>query len=232
MGSCFNFTRVSIAALVAASVSVSLAQTAFAAEDAVAAPEVQPPAPKPVTVVLRADGRNATLQRETSVQSYVGLPIKDASLVSLGTWEPACVAPCTVKVDPRFTYRVGGDGLVPSDSFTVPQDADHLRVDATMGSAEGRLGGAVLAVGGVGGILLGGAAMIAVPIMESQNAGSQGLHVGVLSGGAAVASVGVIALVSGIWLWMRNDTTLREDSSPRAAARSTSVSVSPSGVVF
>jgi hypothetical protein len=74
--------------------------------------------------------------------------------------------------------------------------------------------------------------MISVPILESQNAGSQGLRVGLLSGGAAVAGVGVVALVAGLWLWMHNDTTIHEEASPSASARRSPMRVTPSGLLF
>ena len=34
--------------------------------------------------------------------------------------------------DPRFAYRVAGEGLVPSDAFALPVGRDNLAVDATI----------------------------------------------------------------------------------------------------
>jgi hypothetical protein len=185
-------------------------------------------APRPVTVLLRADDRHAMIERQKEVQTVAGVPLRDAAIFSIGTWEPACVAPCATKLDPRFSYRVAGDGLVPSDSFTLPQDRDHLKLDARMGSTTGRVGGGVLALGGAGGILLGAAALIATPILESQNVGSASMRTGVLAGGVVVSGAGVVALVSGLWLWLHNDTTLRqEDGTAMARAR-----VSTGGIAF
>ncbi|MGO8994218.1 MAG: hypothetical protein ACLQVI_12885 [Polyangiaceae bacterium] len=186
--------------------------------------------PKPVTVVLQSDDRHAMIERQKEVQSLAGIPLKDATILGVSTWEPACVAPCATPLDPRFSYRVAGDGLVPSESFTLPQDRDHLKLDAKMGSSIGRVGGGVLGLAGVGGILLGAAALIATPILENQNAGSPTLRTGVLAGGVVVSGAGVIALVAGVWLWLHNDTTVRQEQEEgRATARSR---VTAGGIAF
>jgi hypothetical protein len=178
-------------------------------------------------VVLRADDRHAVIERQKDVQTISGFPLKDAGILSIGTWEPACVAPCATQLDPRFSYRVSGDGLVPSDSFTLPQDRDHLKLDAKMGSSTGRVGGAVLALGGGAGILVGAAALVAAPILESQNVGSPSARTGLLAGGVVVSGAGVVALVAGVWLWLHNDTTLRQEAgAPVAQSRFTAGGVS------
>jgi hypothetical protein len=216
MGPCWKIARFSAVAL-------ACSTSAFAEEPPGAAAA---PGPRPVTVVLRADDPHAMIERQKEVESYAGLPLKDASLFSIGTWEPACVTPCATKLDPRFSYRVAGDGLVPSESFTLPQDADHLKLDAKMGSSMGRIGGGVLAVGGAAGVLLGAAALIATPILESQNAGSASLRTGVLAGGVVVSGAGVVALIAGVWLWLHNDTTLwQEVGTATASARVTTAGI-------
>ena len=109
-----------------------------------------------VTVELHADDAHATIERRTEAKGLSAFPIKDASLASIATWESACVAPCALRLDARYSYRIAGEGLVPSDVFTLPQDRDHLRLDAKMGSALGRVGGWILTGAGAAGVLLGG----------------------------------------------------------------------------
>jgi hypothetical protein len=141
------------------------------------------------------------------------------------------VAPCNARLDPRYAYRVSGEGLVPSRPFTLPQDKEHLVVDASMGSAYGRVGGLMLTAGGIGGLLLGGAALVASPILESQNLGSQTLRTSVLSAGVGLVGLGAIALGTGLWLWLSNDTKVNLE--PSAAAKCPPhVRMTPTGFVF
>jgi hypothetical protein len=201
--------------------ALAFSTTAFAEESS-------PGGPRPVTVVLQADDRHAMIERQKDVQTLSGIPLKDATIFSIGTWEPACAAPCALKLDPRFSYRVAGDGLVPSESFTLPQDRDHLKLDARMGSSTGRVGGAVLALGGVAGVLLGTAALVATPILQSQDVGTPAARTGVLAGGVVVSGAGVIALIAGVWLWLHNDTTLRQDDGGATAG----AHITAAGIAF
>src|SRR5580704_4336542 len=77
------------------------------AEDESAHVEVAHGQAAQVTVILRADDPHATI-------------------AGVATWTPECIAPCEARLDPKFTYRVAGDGLVPSDSFVLPRDGDPL----------------------------------------------------------------------------------------------------------
>jgi hypothetical protein len=200
-------------ASIAVSLSVSLASTASAQESA-------PPATRPtVQVDLRTDAPRTTLERRASVQNVASFP------------EPACVAPCATGLDRRYAYRVSGQGLVPSSPFTLPQDRDHLVVDARMGSSVGRVSGLVVASGGVGALLLGGAALVAAPILDSQNVGTPALRTGVLAGGVGLVGLGALALGAGLWLWLHNDTSVRFDA--MAASRPhTGLALTPSGIAF
>jgi len=218
-----------IPACLAFTVASAISRCAFADEPPVAQPPSPPTMPVPapaqaaadapqsVTVTLHASDPSTRLERRTQTQTYGGLPFKDASLFGVATWEPACAAPCGTKLDPRFAYRVTGEGMVPSDAFALPLGSPKLGVDAKMGSSTERLGGIALTGAGAAGLLLGGAALVASPILQSQEVGSQSFRTGVLAGGVVVAGAGAIALVSGLWLWMHSDTTYRVEAQATSA---------------
>lgn len=165
------------------------------------------PAPTAAVVQLDADDQRATIERRVGTQSPSGMPVLETGLFSVGQWEHACVAPCTLKLDTRYAYRVAGDGLVPTDSFSIPQSADRVRVDAKMGSSTGRVAGALTTGAGIFAIAAGGLALIATPILASEDVGSQGFRTGVLAGGVSALSVGVLAVGVGTFLWLTNGST-------------------------
>jgi hypothetical protein len=166
------------------------------------------PAAAPATVVqLDADDSRATIERRVGTQSPSGMPLLETGLFSVGQWEHACVSPCTLKLDTRYAYRVAGDGLVPTDSFAIPQSANRVRVDARMGSSTRRVAGVVTTGAGVLAIAAGGLALIATPILHSEDVGSEGFRTGVLAGGIGAVSVGLLAVGVGAYLWLTNGST-------------------------
>jgi hypothetical protein len=190
-----------------------------------------PPKPPEIAVALHADDGRATLERRASVESPAGFPFPDASLARIETWTPACVAPCAEKLDPRFSYRVSGDGLVPSGPFLLPQGRESVVVDARMGSAYGRVGGMLIGGAGVGALLLGGVALVATPILEDRNVGSPALRTGVLAGGVGLVGIGVLAVGTGLWLWLHNGTQVRLDALPTTASHA-GPTITTSGIAF
>jgi hypothetical protein len=177
---------------------------AYAEDPKPEAPKVEPK----VAVELNADDTRATIERRVATTSVPGIAVLETGVLSLGHWEHTCVSPCDgVKLDPRYTYRVAGDGLVPTDGFSVSKDTDHVKVDAKMGSSTGRVVGAVSAVGG-GLLILGGAvALAASPILASEDVGSKGFRSAVLVGGVGAVSVGAIAATVGLFLWLSNGSS-------------------------
>ena len=170
-------------------------------------PPAAAPAPTAAVVQLDADDHRATIERRVGTQSPSGMPLLETGFFSVGQWQHECVAPCTLKLDTRYSYRVAGDGLVPTDSFSLPQSADRVRVDAKMGSSTGRIAGALTTGAGIAAIAVGGLALIASPILASEDVGSQGFRTGVLAGGVSAVSVGVIAVGIGAFLWLTNGST-------------------------
>ena len=203
-----------------------------AAPSAPAAPGV--PA---VTVELRANDPRATLERRQSTTTVGGLGIPDLGLGGLTRWESACVAPCTTTpVSSEYSYRISGDGLVPSKTFTLPRRPRTLRIDADLGSSTGRVTGMLLTAGGAGALLLGGAALAASPILSANDVGSQGFRTGVLAGGAGAVGLGVLLAATGLTLWLSNGSSLRFDPSPTLAStarpRPQAVRLLPTGLAF
>jgi hypothetical protein len=185
-------------------------RTALADEPApaVSAPAPAGPPVAPAAVVeLAADDGRATIERRIGTMSPSGLPIIETGIAMAGQWENACTAPCTVKLDTRYAYRVAGDGLVPTESFGLPHSADHVRVEAKMGSTTGRVAGVVTTGLGIAAVAAGGLAIIATPILASQDVGSEGARTGLLGGGIGAVSVGVVAIGIGAYLWFTNGST-------------------------
>ena len=82
-----------------------------------------------------------------------------------------------------------------------------MRVDARMGSSPARVGGMLITGGGVLALAAGAAALIATPILESEDVGSKGFRSGVLAGGIGALSVGAIATTIGLFMWLSNGSS-------------------------
>jgi hypothetical protein len=203
-------------------VLVAIAPGTAHADEPVVAPAAAParaaapapaPAPAPTAatetavVQLDADDQRATIERRVGTQSASGIPLLETGLFSVGQWQQACVAPCTLALDTRYSYRVAGDGLVPTDSFALPRSEGRVRVDAKMGSSTGRVAGALVTGGGLLAIAAGTVALVATPILHSEDVGSEGFRTGVLAGGLGALSVGVIAVGVGTFLWLTNGSS-------------------------
>lgn len=154
-------------------------------------------------VTLRADDTHATIERRAGTISPSGLPLLETGVLTLGQWQQTCVAPCQMKLDPHYTYRVAGDGLVPTPSFTLPREG-KVEVDAKMGSSTGRIAGAAFIGAGIASIVAGGLALGVSPVLASEDVGSKGFRTGVLAGGIGAVSVGVVSAGVGLFLWLTN----------------------------
>jgi hypothetical protein len=191
---------------------------------------------KTVTVELQSNDEHATIERRLGTTQLSGLPFADTSFTAVGHWEEACVAPCDVKLDPHYSYRVSGDGLTPTRSFALPRDRDRVHLSAEMGSSTGRFAGGVLTAIGAGTAFLGGAALIASPILESQDVGSKGFRSVVLAGGAIFLAAGVLEMGMGLYLWATNGSSVRTDhgvlSADAAKKKTTGMRLTPTGMVF
>ncbi len=177
--------------------------------------EAKPQTEEKVAVELNADDARATIERRVATTTPSGVPFLETGILQIGHWEHACVAPCAdVKLDPRYTYRVAGDGLVPTDSFAIPKDG-HVKVDAKMGSSAGRVTGVVATAGGALLMLGGGLALASTPILENNDVGSKGFRSAVLAGGVGALSVGAIAATVGLVLWLSNGSSAHTEMAAR-----------------
>lgn len=202
-------------AALAVPVVVAIAPRTAHAEEPEGPPVAPTPAPASAVVQLDADDSRATIERRVGTQSPSGLPLLETGFFSLGQWQHACAAPCTLALDTRYSYRVAGDGLVPTDSFALPRSGDRVRVDAKMGSSSGRVAGALTTGGGLLAIAAGTVALVATPILHSEDVGSEGFRTGVLAGGIGAVSVGVLAVGVGAFLWFTNGSTARTQVASR-----------------
>ena len=235
------------AAATAALALATFALAAPAAADEPAAPfPAAPPTPDPkadgktVTVELTSNSTRATIERRVGTTSLAALPFTDTSFGSVSHWEHSCVAPCELKLDPHYAYRVAGDGLTPSESFALPRNKDRVTLSAEMGSSTARLSGMALTAIGVSSSLLGGTALVLSPVFESQDVGSKAFRSGVLVGGIVFLAAGVLETAMGLYLWMSNGTTVRADhgvltakaSGAAGSEKKRSWQLTPTGLVF
>jgi hypothetical protein len=193
-------------------------------------PQATPP--RGVIVELQANDGRATIERRVGTTSLAGMPFTDVSFASVGHWAEECIAPCEVKLDPRYSYRVGGEGLTPSGSFALPRDKDRVHLAAEMGSSSARLAGILLTGLGVGTTLLGGTALVLTPIFENQDVGSKTFRSAVLVGGVAFVAVGVLEMGMGLYLWATNGSSVRADHGVLSAKSATQPRLTPGGLVF
>jgi hypothetical protein len=195
-----------------------------------AAPTGASTSPKSIAVELRANDGRATIERRKGTQSLSGLGLADLGIGGVTEWEPVCVAPCQAKLSPRDTYRVAGDGLVPSATFALPR-APHLRLDADLGSSRARVSGILATLAGAGAMALGSGALVASPFLADGDVGSQGFRTGVLAGGVGTLALGTVLVAVGVTLWATNATTLRFDPTPTPTTASRP-RLLPNGVAF
>ncbi len=72
----------------------------------------------------------------------------------------------------------------------------------------------MLTLAGAGALVLGTGALVTAPILAANDLGSEGFRTGLLAGGVATISVGVLLVAVGVTLWATNDSTLRFEPAP------------------
>jgi hypothetical protein len=110
-------------------------------------------------MVVESDSPGTLIERRANMvegwQTTLGIPV----YTSTEQWEPACVAPCRVMVNPNAAFRVNGRGIATSRDFVLPGEdgKGEVRLDVRtrsafwhdVGQAMTIVGTLLVAVGGV-----------------------------------------------------------------------------------
>lgn len=236
---------------------LTCARSASAQESPSALPPLPPPAtappapPSPALTVdpsgaqapamtalvhLDTDDRRVTLMRQADPGGQPPRLAPDWAHRA-AKWEPVCIAPCDLEVDPNVPYRMAGAGITPSSSFLLGPGPERLRVSA--GSRSGRMAGIVFT--GVGVLTLTSGALFlalstvfdssAYPGTSQERSDLKSVYRAV---GFVEIGIGVVTLAIGIPLWLSNRTTVENESGAalRTASAPRAWTMTPRGLVF
>ncbi len=117
-------------------------------------------------------------------------------------WEPVCVAPCSVPLDPNGIYRVGGGGVAPSDSFVLPRSAP-LRLHVRAGSRFWYDAGVDTFLVGLATAIAGGIVWGSAPSQKDEHATT--------IAGAATTGAGFAVLLLGAVMWLTSGSVVTTD---------------------
>jgi hypothetical protein len=154
-------------------------------------------------------------------QSALGLPIYTWG----DAWDQVCVTPCSVKVDPHASYRVGGDAA-PSSRFVLPQGRSKLRLRVHAGSGFWYDAGVILASVGGTSTVAGGIVVFIAPKLSDAVSETTTREIGF-----ALLGTGVALLLVGVPLWLANGSSVATDDGTKLAF-SNRVHLGPTGVTF
>ncbi len=163
------------------------------------APPANPPdaAEKRIDVSVDADGPGATIERRANTvegwQTTLGIPVYSATQ----QWEPSCVAPCRVKLDPNSTYRATGDGVAASSTFTLPSGKGAVSLHVHTRSAFLHDAGIGLTTFGAIFTVVGG-----VSSLYAKNITSTDAEATVRGFGLTILITGAVFLAVGLPLWL------------------------------
>ncbi len=211
----------------------------------VAPPPPPPPtakAPRPksgITVDLVANDERARLER------YTGTGTVDVDHVTttgitlyttqrdIDVYSDVCGVPCTVRVDPAARYRIGGEGLIPTDGFSLRSGQDN-RIEAVLATKAKRTTGKVLTYLGIP-ITVLGALFLTLGAISSDQAPCDGcvrMKSTFLLWGGIVAGVGVPVLTIGIVLWATATSSASIDGEKVSIKLPGGLALSPGGLSF
>lgn len=139
-------------------------------------------------------------------------------------WARVCLAPCEAWVDPSGEFRIGGEGVSPSSSFTLAPQDGPLRIDANAGSQRALSLGKTFVSTGIGLLALGTLLLVVPKSGDDPSSTSafktlRGVGYGALGAGSAL-------MLTGIPLWVANGTTIKMSQPPISAGGR------PSGIVL
>lgn len=127
-------------------------------------------------------------------------------------WRPMCEYPCNRPVARRATYRVVGDEIMNSESFTLPSKGADFLLHVSPGRRSARVGAWVsLALGGLF------ASIGAIVLSTRTGAANEELNMPAVYGGAAMVGVGALGMLGSIPLFLTSRTTLEIERRDRPA---------------
>jgi hypothetical protein len=218
--SCRLWTRESIVQVTRSLAGLPLALLLLATAPAAQGDESEIPAPatipasgeRKIEIIVDADEDGALLERRVNTvegwQATLGIPVYS----STQQWEPACVAPCKLKVDADSAYRVSGEGIATSRTFTLPALNDPLKLHVHGRSAFLYGAGQGLTTVGTVFVLFGG-----ISTLYSKSITSTDAEESLRSVGVAVLITGAVFVAVGLPLWLSGKSTVRTDGGQRVA---------------
>jgi len=207
------------------------------------APQVQQPPPAvtapmnvttptgPTThVAIDADRPGVTLLRVTGLGMVQAATSYGTAFGSFMSYQPVCVAPCEANVEAGAMYRVGGDGVTPTSTFSLPAPAPGrpLLLHVHAGSAGARIGGLWLVITGITFAVTGGTLAGVFAALQNDADSNTGPWI---AGGLVTAGVGVVMTALGIWLVSESGTSVVTDQGIPVAKHG-GPRLSPRGLVF
>jgi hypothetical protein len=157
----------------------------------------------------------------------------------VGIWRPVCLSPCEGELSRDGSYRIGGDGIRPSEPFGLPEGTAKVKVRASVGTDGRGVGGGFLAIGG--GVVAYVGAMVflfsLVPTSDSSSSISSSGRSSARTVGAVMMIGGVGAGIGGLIMLLNNKTDV-DVSAASSVARGTrlklfgSLELGPQGILF
>lgn len=164
-------------------------------------PEPPPPSrnDKRMEVVVRANVSGATLQQRAGETHE---PIFGGEMRII-RWRQLCVAPCTVRLDPVYAYRMEAPGRVASSEFRFSEGADQGQVQYSAGSSAAQFGG--IAITGLG-VIGTGFGLYRMALGHPAVCGSICKNVS-LDAGYFITAGGLLAVAGGLYLLFAKGTS-------------------------
>ena len=216
--------------------AVLAAATLTRSAAAQSSPEVTPaPGADWVQLTLAADDPKASVYAREPRRVTVGDEVAES-------WTLVCPAPCNQRLDPRLTYRVLGEGIVPSVEFNLAPGSGRVALAAQATHRSTRSAGAGLAitaaaVAGASLLLLlldfverGAADAVAASSPDAQSqlvaraTTYEDLGLGLAAGAAVLGATSLFFLLTG--------KTQLTPIAPDAPSRAATLRLSPAGLAF
>lgn len=167
-----------------------------------------------VRLHLDANTAAAKLQRRARLMQTYG--DTDVPVV----WQSVCAAPCEKAVDRAAIYRIGGDGLIPSEALALPP-GDRVDIHAQASAVSKRTAGVVLAALGAAALVSGAVAAEVGLAMPTPGLGGYQPDTGWLIAAGALAAAGIAGLAVGLPLLFTSHTRVEVlgSDAPEVAAK-------------